>query len=243
MNELKTVGIVTRTTDFREYDKMITILTPDRGRIDLCLKGCRRPKAKLRPAGQMFCFADFELTEHRPGNYIMVGCSVRDAFFDLATDLEKFDAAGKLCRVMNAFFDGQMENRAQLFSLMLSSLSAIAYASRVRPREVLLLTVIRTMSAAGYEPMMDYCVECGRPIGNGETSFHPELGGVLCDNCAPDHPDCVRLSAGAASTLRMTAQLPNDKLATFHFSEPVREELTKVMTRFLEERLEQHIAI
>ncbi len=243
MNELKTVGIVTRTTDFREYDRMVTILTPDRGRIDLCLKGCRRPKAKLRPAGQVFCFADFELTEHRPGNYIMVGCSVRDAFFDLSTDLEKLDAAGKLCRIMNAFFDGLMENRAELFTLMLAALSAIAYAPRVRPREVLLLTVIRTMSVTGYEPMMDYCVECGRPVESGEAVFHPELGGVLCDSCAPGHTGGIRISAGAASTLRMTAQLPNDKLATFHFSEPVREELTKVMTRFLEERLEQHISL
>ena len=243
MDEFRTVGIVTHATDFREYDKMITILTPDRGKVDLCLKGCRKPKAKLRPAGQLFCFGEFELTEHRPGHYIMVGCSVKDSFFDLALDLEKLEAAGKLCRIMNAFFDGQPEDRSDLFSLFISALSTLAYTPRVRPKEILLLTVIRTLSMAGYKPMMDLCVECGNPVGQGSVAFHPELGGVLCEHCMQQQQDWVKISAGAASTLRMCEQIPNEKLATFHFSDLIREELTKVMTRFLEERLEQHIIL
>lgn len=242
MDNIKITGIVTHTADFRDYDRMITILSPDEGVVSLCLKGCRKPNAKLRPAGQLFCFADFELIK-RPTGYIMTGCDVRDAFFELALDLERMQAAGKLCALTTTLFEAQEDSRRELFALLLSAVTTLAKAKRINDQEIVLLCAIRMLDICGYQPALQECAACGTPVGAGERAFSAELGGVLCDTCAGQDPKHVRLSAGAISSIRMALELPNTKMATFHFSSPVRTELERAMEAFMSHQLEQKIIL
>ena len=55
--ESKADALVLRATDYGEYDKMVTLLTAERGKIGAALKGVRRAGAKLKFAAQPFCFA------------------------------------------------------------------------------------------------------------------------------------------------------------------------------------------
>ena len=48
MPSVTTQGIVLRYANYREHDRMLTILSPDYGRIDALSRGCRRPKSPLR---------------------------------------------------------------------------------------------------------------------------------------------------------------------------------------------------
>jgi len=242
VEQIKITGIVTHTADFRDFDRMITILSPDEGVIGLCLKGCRKPNAKLRAAGQMFCFADFELIK-RPTGYIMTGCSVRDSFFELAMDLERMQAAGRLCSLTNLLFEAQEDAQRELFALLLSAITTLAHAKRVNPSEVMLLCAIRMLDICGYQPQLDSCVSCGAPVGAGERAFSAELGGVLCDTCAGQDANHIRMSAGAISSIRMAMELPNTKMATFHFGTEIRKQLQQAISAFFSERLEQKIRL
>ena len=242
MDRIKVTGIVTHTADFRDFDRMITILTPDEGAISLCLKGCRKPHAKLRPAGQIFCFADFELLK-RPSGYIMTACDVRDSFFELTTELERMQAAGKLCALTTTLFEAQEDSRRELFALLLSAVTTLAKAKRINEQEIVLLCAIRMLDICGYQPALQECAACGTPVGAGERAFSAELGGVLCETCAGQDSKHVRLSAGAISSIRMALELPNTKMATFHFAESIRRELQSAISAFISERLEQKIIL
>ena len=242
MDNIRITGIVTHTADFRDYDRMITILSTDEGEVSLCLKGCRKPNAKLRPAGQMFCFADFELIK-RPSGYIMTGCEVRDSFFELALDLERMQAAGRLCSLTTTLFEAQEDAQRELFALLLSAVTTLAKAKRLNPSDVVLLCAIRMLDIVGLQPQTEECVACGAPVGTGERAFSASLGGVLCDTCAMQDTEHIRLSAGALSSIRMAMELPNTKMATFHFSSPVRKELECAMEQFMSHQLEQKIVL
>ncbi len=64
MNQIVTHGIILARTDYGEADRIITMLTPDRGKLRLIAKGVRRLKSKL--AGGIELFSTSEIT-YLPG--------------------------------------------------------------------------------------------------------------------------------------------------------------------------------
>jgi DNA repair protein RecO (recombination protein O) len=54
MNQIITTAIILRRTDFGEADRILTLITPDHGKIRLMAKGVRRPKSKLAGGIELF---------------------------------------------------------------------------------------------------------------------------------------------------------------------------------------------
>ena len=173
----------------------------------------------------------------------MTGCEVRDSFFELAMDLDRMQAAGKLCALTTTLFEAQEDSRRELFALLLSAVTTLAKAKRINDQEIVLLCAIRMLDICGYQPALQECAACGTPVGAGERAFSAELGGVLCETCAGQDANHVRLSAGAISSIRMAMELPNTKMATFHFAESIRRDLQSAISAFISERLEQKIKL
>ncbi|CAN5354011.1 hypothetical protein BH09PAT4_BH09PAT4_04080 [soil metagenome] len=54
MNQIVTTGIVLGRINYGEADRIITVLTPDQGKLRLMAKGVRRPKSKLAGGIELF---------------------------------------------------------------------------------------------------------------------------------------------------------------------------------------------
>ena len=63
MPAVTTPGIVLRYANYRDHDRMLTLLSPRLGRVDLLSRGCRRPKSPLMPASELFVSGEFVLFE------------------------------------------------------------------------------------------------------------------------------------------------------------------------------------
>ena len=59
MPSITTPGIVLRHANYRDHDRMLTILSPHYGRLDVLSRGCRRPKSALMPASELFVHGEF----------------------------------------------------------------------------------------------------------------------------------------------------------------------------------------
>ena len=44
--------LVLRHADYADYDRMVTLFSPEYGRIDAVARGCRRPKSPLAASGR-----------------------------------------------------------------------------------------------------------------------------------------------------------------------------------------------
>ena len=75
-----TTGLVLRVTETKEADKILTVLTPDMGKIPLIARGARRKNSRIAAACQLLAYS--ELTLYRRGNWYML---------DEASTLELFD--------------------------------------------------------------------------------------------------------------------------------------------------------
>ena len=79
-------GIVLKTKEYKDNDKLLTILTLEKGKILVKARGVKKSKSKLKAFCQSFCFADFELVSSSAG-FVLSLCSARGEKCGLYHDL------------------------------------------------------------------------------------------------------------------------------------------------------------
>ena len=63
--QIKTKGIVLKVQDYNENDKLLSVLTEDRGVIYAYASGARRMKSALATVSSMLCYGEFVFFKNR----------------------------------------------------------------------------------------------------------------------------------------------------------------------------------
>lgn len=84
---LKTTGIVLNASPVGDYDKRLTLLTRERGKITAFARGSKRPGSMLRAPSRPFAFGEFSLSEGRDA-YNLYGAEIENYFDGLEKDME-----------------------------------------------------------------------------------------------------------------------------------------------------------
>ena len=87
MKQVKVKGIVIAEHNMGDFDKMITLLTPNLGKIECSAKGSRRSKSQLLSGSQFLCFGDYMLFKGSEV-YTMNSCETIELFYNIRTDLD-----------------------------------------------------------------------------------------------------------------------------------------------------------
>lgn len=80
-------GIVLSARPVGEYDKLVTLLTKERGKFRAFARGARRPGNPLMAASNMFAFGEFQIHEGR-SSYSISQASIQNYFGELMRDFE-----------------------------------------------------------------------------------------------------------------------------------------------------------
>jgi DNA repair protein RecO (recombination protein O) len=171
-------GLVLREENIGEGDKIITLLTGEKGRITVSCKGARSLKSKRFYAVQLFTFSDLVIGESK-GRYFLKEAEVIESFVGIRESLEAISLAAYIAEVASAV-TVEEQNESAILSLVLNSF----YMLSKKGAEISLVkSVFETRIAAelGFEPILDSCSVCGKDKGE----FYLDLtGGVLmCSEC------------------------------------------------------------
>ena len=82
---LYVTGIVLKQTPFGEYDRIVSLLTREKGKITAFARGARKPGNRLAAATNPFAFGTFRLYEGRT-SYTISEADIQNFFPELLTD-------------------------------------------------------------------------------------------------------------------------------------------------------------
>lgn len=179
MDNVKVNALMLRATDYLDNDKILTLLTAERGKITAGIKGVKKAGAKLKFAAQPFCFAEYILAE-RGGRYTVTQASECESFYELRTDVNKFYAACAVCETAIALtYEG--DESGALFSDCVRALSEMCSGDEGFALIKFLLAALR---GAGYGVSLNRCPQCGANLAEADKlRFNPDTGTFLCWEC------------------------------------------------------------
>lgn len=172
-------GLVLREYPVGENDKLLTVLTAERGRITMTAKGARSMKSRVVSMCHLFTYANFEYYEKGDHRWVSGG-SVNRSFFELNSDIEGFALAAYLSQVAQEI-TGEDVEAGEILSMTLNSLHCIA--KRQKPLWQIKATYeLFAAKISGFTPDLNGCPTCGE-----KNSTQPWLdvmnGGLICDGC------------------------------------------------------------
>ena len=100
MGIVKTKGIIISENNTGDFDKMLTMITPDLGKISCAARGARRPKSSLIAGTQLLAFGEYIL--YKGANaYNINSCELIEIFYNIRTDLDKLSVAAYITKIIN----------------------------------------------------------------------------------------------------------------------------------------------
>ena len=171
-------GIVIRSAEYGESDKLLTLLTHEKGKVVVCVKGGKSIKNKHMPSCELFAYSEFQLYE-KQGRYWVRESYLCESFFSIRRALEPMYLGQYLCDVTCDFALHDMPDEP-LLRLLLNSLFLLCSDKKDR-RIVKSVFELKVASIEGFMPDIAECSCCG--CESSDMFFDAIEGGVICRDC------------------------------------------------------------
>lgn len=208
LESIKVKGIVLKSTDSKEKDKLLYIFTLEKGLLLAKIKGVKNANAKLKIFSQPFCVAEFILAD-KNGFYTITNCDVIETFFDVTKDYDKYINACMLLDALRSSVILVQGSEKQAFVALLKALRELTYsAADVN------LVVIKFMSdlarICGYKIDSSFCSTCGEEME--QIYLNLDDYSFCCTQCKPYN--CEEFDKAAYKLLSLIENTDYDRLSS-----------------------------
>ena len=235
--EYQTAAIIIKKTKLGEADRILTMFTPEMGKIQAVAKGVRRPKSKM--AGHLELLTHSHLTLAKGHNLdVITACQTIDAFLPLKSDLWLTSCGLYVTELFNQFTPEEAADE-ELFQLLLQTLKSLCVCEN---RDLLLRCFeIHLLEASGYRPELRECVTCHKQLEPVINSFCAGVGGTLCPACGARQPFAYGLTVNALKVLRFMQDYEMDVVARLKINSHLGKELENITRGYLKYLLERDV--
>jgi len=233
----KTEAIVLRQRKLGEAGKIITLYTPNYGKLDAVAKGVRRPKSRLAGHLEVLTHTAVMLAHGRNLD-IVTQAQAMESFAPLRADLHRLSRALYAAELVDRFSPEGAESY-HVFQLLLATLRRLTAARNVdtvlRHLEMQLLTL------SGFQPQLARCVNCERALAATPNYFSPAAGGVLCPSCGPEAAGSRPLSLNALKVMRLLQSGSFAELSRVRIGPDLAQEVEMHLRAYLIHVLERDV--
>lgn len=233
---LTTKALVLREVNYKESDKILTVLTAEEGKLTVSARGCRKKGSALAAASQLLVWSEMTLYEYQ-GRWAIKEAVTERQFAPVRADLEKLALASYFAEVTEALAEeGQTES--ELLSLILNCLHGLEKLDLPRT-QIKTAFEWKAMALAGYEPMTEGCAVCG--CQPEEPRIHLGEGVIHCAPCRPELGDGISmpLTPAALEALRHVVLGDPKRLFSFRLDCGSLRGLSDASEAYLMTRLER----
>lgn len=229
-------GVVIRSMDYGEGNKIITICTENAGKVGVLVRGAKKVKSRHAALTQLFTTAEYVFFRNGTGLGTLNAGEIMQSHHVLREDIVLAAYASYACELLDRVLQDE-ETGSFWFQQLKACLDALEDGKD--PAVIINLYEMKILQTAGYGPELSSCISCGRDISPQEERYwvSPRLGGVLCRACKHLDSQDMGISPRTMKLLRLFAQLDLRRLGHVDVKEETKAELKAVMRAFMDMQL------
>lgn len=230
---IKTDGIILREVEYKDHDKLLTVLTKELGKVTVRARGAKSSRSRFKAVCQLLTYSELVLTE-RDGRYTLFEGTVIEMFPELRNDIEKLSLASYFAQVTDTV--AQEEDPApELLSLLLNALFLLGKGTKPAPL-IKAVFELRLACEAGFLPDLRGCAVCGKVICD---RINISQGILQCSQCNGREGIRMEVSPGTLEAMRYITRAPGKQVFSFQLSPESIQELNGITESYLCARLEK----
>lgn len=240
MKTVKISGIVISENSLGDSDKMLTILTPNLGKISCVAKGAKRPKSMLMAGSQFLCFGEYILYKSQD-IYTMNSSNPIELFYNIRTDLDKLNYASHITKIISDVTT-ENQNNYNILKLFLNTLYTISETDKDLDF-VLSVFRFRLLKILGFSPNITECVSCNLKDDKKYKYFSIKDDGFKCADCGRLDTSAIEISEGTRYAIIYSIMADSKKIFSFKINKQSMIEFDLVSRLYFNEKLEKEYKI
>jgi DNA repair protein RecO (recombination protein O) len=109
MNQIITTAIVLSRTNYQEADRILTLLTPDKGKVHVLAKGVRKSRSKMAAGTELLSISEIGYIRGRGELATLTSARLRTHYGTIVKDLERTNYAYDVIKRVNRITEDNAE--------------------------------------------------------------------------------------------------------------------------------------
>ncbi len=216
----KIEGIVIRSVDYGESNKIITIFSRNKGKFGAVARGAKKPKSRLASVSQPFTYGHFVCIMGNSGLATIQQGEIIDTFRGIKEDLFLTSYVSYIAELLEKGTEDRVNN-PYLFELFYQTIKAIEEGHD--PEILKNIFEMKMLPVLGFLPNLDYCAICGN--SKGHFVFSIKEGGILCEKCSHQDPYSLKVQQVTLKLLRLFYHFDLSRLGSINVKDKTKNEL------------------
>ena len=230
--------MVLRQVSIGDADRILTLFTPDLGKLRAVARGARRPKSKLGGHVELLNHVRLSLAQGRTLDVVTQADAIR-TFRRAKDDLDRLSQGLYMADLVNSFTAEESPSYA-VYKLLLASLDALDKGEA--PPLTLRYFETKLLFHSGYQPELFNCVHCRSKLDPSDHLFSFPLGGIICPDCLGfSSSSNIQVSLSALKVLRYLQREGYPRAASVNVPATLAGELERVLRDYVGYLLEREV--
>ncbi len=252
-------GLVLRETVINANARYINVLTAERGRISVLVRGAVRLRGPFTGSTQIFCYSEFVLYE-REGKYTLNEASLIENYFHLCEDFDKMTVGTYVLNTAE-YVSSEEVPEPELLRLALNTLWALTHLKDKPLRLVKGAYEMRLATICGFAPNVVNCQVCGHGVESSHMLLNVMAGSMTCRDCSERvHKETfienertvdkmntaqiiIPLSPAAVLAMQHAIYADMSKIFSFTLTDVPLVEFSSACEKYLENHVDHHFSV
>jgi DNA repair protein RecO (recombination protein O) len=236
----RTHAVVLRRRDFRDADRILTVFTPNYGKLELIAKGIRKTTSRKAGHLELFSHCTLLVAQARTWDIVTEVAGV-ESFPNIRTDLDKISQANYIGELIDCFSESGDENQPlwELLIIALQELDALGDAQNGHLLQHWF--EMHLLSLVGFQPQLFQCLNCDEELEPTTNYISLLEGGVLCPTCGQGRRDLEPIEADVLKVLRFLQSRPWATVRQVNIRPHILRQVDNLLYRYLLTILERQL--
>ncbi|MCK6580941.1 MAG: DNA repair protein RecO [Anaerolineae bacterium] len=232
----RTPALILKRFDLGEADRVLTILTPAHGKLEVVAKGARKLTSPRTGHVELFTRAEMLINSGRELGIVVQAEMVRP-YLALRDDLVRGASAGYAAEITDRFVSPGETYPPALFNLLDAAFARID--GDPDPRLALRYFEMHLLDLAGFRPELNECVIGREPVQPQDQFFSYAEGGVVCPRDAVRGTSHVPVSMPTLKIMRHVQRSRYEAVRALQISTALHDDFERVMVGYVTYLLER----